>query len=276
MITPESVFFITGCSSGIGKVWSQSLLEKGYKVVLTARNIEDIAHLNDKYPTTSLCLELDVTKSNTIKFAVQKAIEKFGNIHVLINNAGVGYYGIMENIDVELAKYLFDVNVFGVVRVIKEVLPHMRREKKGFIINISSLSAFSSIYANGIYSASKAALNCLGESLTQEVKGLNIRCLTINLGETKSSFYKNSIVNTNVHSDYNTVILDLLENFQKNKYYNPQDTKKIIEKLVQYLENNANIPHKLFLGNETFEVIKPYIASIKEILSINIIKRDSK
>ena len=108
LLQPQAVVFITGCSSGIGNMLAQLLLEKGYKVVFTARKPAQIAqHLQDKYPQTSLCLHCDVTNQDTIKAAVQETVLKFGGIDVLINNAGVGYYGILESADISTIRNLF-------------------------------------------------------------------------------------------------------------------------------------------------------------------------
>ena len=267
LISKNDVFLITGCSSGLGKIWSELLLNKGYKVVATARNIESIEYLSKKYPKKSLCLNLDVTKPDMIKSVVEKSIDKFGKIDVLINNAGIGYFALAEKTDIEQAKKVFDVNFFGALNTIQEVLPSMRKNKKGLIINTSSISAICSNSTAGIYSGSKASLEALNDSLSKEVKNIGIKTLLLDFGETVSNFYKNSMVCDDVPADYDYVMSDLLEDFKKSKYYNPQNGEEIIRNLIKFLEINMNIPERLFLGKETLDVAKQHIDLIKNSMS---------
>lgn len=130
---------ITGCSSGIGRAIAEKVLENGDNAVITARNKERLQSLADLFPKTSLPVSLEVTDMESIKNAVQSAKRRFGTIDVLVNNAGRGYSGAVEEGDNKAVAELFDTNLFGPINLMKEILPDMRKQKSGAIINISSL-----------------------------------------------------------------------------------------------------------------------------------------
>lgn len=173
----SKVVLITGGSSGIGKSIGEFLSEKGYTVYGTSRNPKK--HSNPKFPI----IALDVTKTETIQQAVKYIIEKEHKIDVLINNAGVGITGPIEEIpDVEIQSN-FETNFFGPIRVIKAVLPQMRLQQSGLIINITSIAGYMGLPYRGIYSASKGALEILTEALRMEIKDFNIEMTNIAPGD---------------------------------------------------------------------------------------------
>jgi len=137
----SKVWFITGCSTGLGRHLAKELLQQGYKVIVTARNIDDIKELAAKYPQTAYATTLDVTQPQQVKAAVQQALEKFGNIDVLVNNAGIGYFGAIEESEDAEVRRMFEINFFGLAAVTKEVLPIMRKcyllcENSGAVISL--------------------------------------------------------------------------------------------------------------------------------------------
>ena len=149
----SKVVLITGCSTGIGHDLAQRLTQSGYTVVATARKVETLNDLE-----SALRLPLDVTQSDSVNNAVARTLRQFGRVDVLVNNAGYAIRGALEEIPEEQARQVFDVNMFGVLRMIQAVVPYMREQKAGRIINISSIAGKLSTPVNGIYSASKFAL----------------------------------------------------------------------------------------------------------------------
>jgi NADP-dependent 3-hydroxy acid dehydrogenase YdfG len=149
----DKIVLITGCSTGIGRDLAQTLTQAGYTVVATARQVEALQGVD-----AALKLTLDVTRPDSIHEAVEQTIQRFGRIDVLVNNAGYAVRGAVEEVPVEQAQQMFDVNVFGVMRVVQAVVPHMRQQNSGRIINISSVVGKLVTPANGTYSAAKFAL----------------------------------------------------------------------------------------------------------------------
>src|SRR5512135_3248659 len=158
------VVLITGCSTGIGRDLAQRLTRSGYTVVATARRVETLENVQ-----AALKLPLDVTQPESINQVVAGILQQFGRIDVLVNNAGYAVRGAVEETPVEQVQQMFEVNVFGVMRVIQAVAPQMRQQKAGRIINISSIVGKLVTPANGTYSASKFALEALSDALRLEL-----------------------------------------------------------------------------------------------------------
>lgn len=173
----SKVVLITGGSSGIGKSVGEYLTQKGFKVYGTSRNPDN--YPNSKFPI----LVLNVKKNDTIKQAVHTVIETEGRIDVLINNAGAGITGPIEETPDEEIKANFDTNFFGPINVIKAVLPQMRVQNSGLIINITSIAGYMGLPYRGIYSASKGALELLTEAFRMELKDFNIKMTNVAPGD---------------------------------------------------------------------------------------------
>ncbi|MEY8869810.1 SDR family oxidoreductase [Meridianimaribacter flavus] len=173
----SKVVLITGGSSGIGKSIGEFLLEKGFVVYGTSRNPE-------RYSESKLnLLALDVSNTQTITKAVQTIIDKEGRLDVLVNNAGAGITGPIEEIPDEEIKRNFETNFFGPINVIKAVLPQMRKQKSGLIINITSIAGYMGLPYRGVYSASKGALELITEAFRMEIKDFNVEMTNIAPGD---------------------------------------------------------------------------------------------
>lgn len=177
------VVLITGCSTGIGRDLAQRLTLSGYTVVATARKVETL----DDLPA-ALKLPLDVTQSESVDDAVARMLQQFGRIDVLINNAGYTMLGALEEVSDEQTQHVFDVNVFGTLRMIRTVVPHMRKQRAGRIINISSIAGKLSTPVNGTYSATKFALEALSDALKLELAPFKIQVVLIEPGAIKTHF----------------------------------------------------------------------------------------
>ena len=171
------VVLITGGSSGIGKTVGNFLQKKGYRVYGSSRNPQQVT--GSLFPLVAI----DVRNSETIQQAVQEIIEKEGRIDVLINNAGVGITGPVEEIPLEEIQNNFHTNVFGPIEMMKAVLPFMRQQKSGLIINVTSIAGYMGLPYRGIYSASKGALELITESIRMEVKPFNIKVTNVAPGD---------------------------------------------------------------------------------------------
>jgi NAD(P)-dependent dehydrogenase (short-subunit alcohol dehydrogenase family) len=175
--TEKPVWFITGCSTGFGRELATHLLERGYTTVVTARDPDDVKDLAEV--RNCLVLKLDVTDQDQIDRAIKTAEEKFGRIDVLVNNAGIGYFAAVEESEEEQVRRMFEINVFGLSKMIKTVLPGMREQQKGFIVNFSSIGGLCSIPALGFYNATKFAVEGLSGALSLEVEPLGIKVMLV-------------------------------------------------------------------------------------------------
>ena len=173
----SKVVFITGASSGIGKAIGEFLFQKGYTVFGTSRNPEKIN--NSLFPLVAL----DVRDNQTIKKAIDEVLAKSGRIDILINNAGVGITGPLEEIPTTEIRNNFETNFFGPIEVMKAVLPKMRQQKSGLIINITSIAGYMGLPYRAVYSASKGALELITEALRMEVKPFGIEITNVAPGE---------------------------------------------------------------------------------------------
>jgi NAD(P)-dependent dehydrogenase (short-subunit alcohol dehydrogenase family) len=174
----KQIAIVTGGSSGIGESIAHTLSKNGYKVYATSRNPKT-AQLNEQF----IYLKMDVQNDESVKEAIAKVILKEGQIDVLINCAGLGINGPIEETPIEMIKGVFETNFFGIVRTSQSVLPHMRKEKKGFIINISSIAGEFGLPLRGYYSASKSSVEMITEALRMEVKQFGIRVCSVQPGD---------------------------------------------------------------------------------------------
>lgn len=181
------VILITGASSGKGFETSISLVKQGHKVYGSARNPEDMKNLREN---EIIPLELDVTNEEQCKNAIDTIIKNDNRIDVLINNAGYGLYGAIEDISINEAKYQFEVNVFGLSRLIQNVLPHMRKQKSGKIINISSIGGKLTSFMGGWYHASKYAVESLTDALRMEISSFGIDVVLIEPSGVRTNWWK--------------------------------------------------------------------------------------
>jgi NAD(P)-dependent dehydrogenase (short-subunit alcohol dehydrogenase family) len=178
----SKVWFITGASKGFGREWAQAALERGDQVAATARKPETLDALVDKYGDNVLPLTLDVTDRAADQAAVQQAAEHFGRLDVVVNNAGYGHFGMVEELTEDELRAQLETNLFGAVWVTQAALPIMRKQASGHIIQVSSIGGISAFPTVGAYHASKWALEGLSQALSQEVAGFGIHVTLIEPG----------------------------------------------------------------------------------------------
>lgn len=208
------VWFITGTSSGFGRCLAEEVLKKGDRVVATARKPETIKDLEKQYPGQALAVRLDVTKKAQIAAAVQKALATFKRIDVLVNNAGYGLTGAIEDVSDASVKRIFDTNVFGLMHVTQAVLPAMRKQKSGHILNISSVVGQVGFPTVGIYVATKHTVEGLSESLAKEIAGFGIKLTIIEPGYFRTDFGSRGIERTKPSKPYKELDKQIGEAFK--------------------------------------------------------------
>ena len=175
----KSIWFITGCSTGFGRELAKQLLENDYRVVVTARDADKVRDLVEINRENALALALDVTDDAQVKTAVKQAKEHFGAIDVLVNNAGFGYFGAIEESEETEVRAMFEANFWGLAAMTRAVLPVMRERRSGTIVNISSIGGFVGFPAVGYYNATKFAVNGFSEALQKEVAPLGIKVVIV-------------------------------------------------------------------------------------------------
>ena len=186
-------WLVTGCSTGFGRAMARQLLERGEQVIVTARKHKSLTELIEPHAARALALSLDVTRPDEIDATVRAALDKFGGIDVLVNNAGAGAVGTVEETPIDVARAMMDVNYFGTLAMIRAVLPHMINRKSGHIVNIGSVAGQVGFPLLGYYSASKFAL-AGSESMAAELRPLGIAVTLAELGPFATDFAKNMIV----------------------------------------------------------------------------------
>ena len=177
--TDDAVWFITGCSTGFGREIARLLLERGRRVAVTARDPGQVADLARAHPDRALSLRLDVTSPEQVAAAVQAAHARFGRIDVLVNNAGIGYFGAVEESGEAEVRRMFEINFWGLSAMTRAVLPGMRERRSGHIVNLSSIGGLRGSPAVGYYNATKFAVEGLSEALSHEVGPLGIKVLIV-------------------------------------------------------------------------------------------------
>lgn len=244
----SKVWFITGCSSGFGRNIALEVLKKGNKVAVTSRNTDDVKDIIAQYPDTSVALKLDVTKNDQVKAAVDEATKKFGSIDVLVNNAGIGYFGAIEESEEEEVRRMFEINFFGLTQVTNAVLPVMRSQRSGHIINISSVGGMMALPGIGFYNATKFAVTGYSEALAKEVAAMGIKVTIIAPSGFRTDWAGRSANNTKiVIEDYKSTAHSTQEMIRKNSGVQPGDPVRAAIAIMKVVAAE-NPPVRLLLG----------------------------
>ncbi len=178
-MSEKKVWFITGCSTGFGRELAKHLLQNDHRVVVTARDtgkVQDLVELNSE---NALAVALDVTNKQQVKDSVAAAVERFGRIDVLVNNAGFGYFGAIEESEEAEVRSMFETNFWGLAEMTRAVLPVLREQKSGFVVNVSSIGGFVGFPGIGYYNATKFAVNGFSEALKKEIEPLGIKVILV-------------------------------------------------------------------------------------------------
>lgn len=246
----SKVWFVTGASRGFGALIVREALRRGDRVVATARNPQAVLDVHGEQPNL-LALKLDVTREADAWQAVEQAIVRFSRIDVLVNNAGYGVLGAVEETSIEEAKAVFDTNVFGLLAVTRAVLPRMRRQGSGHVINISSLGGYAAYAGWGVYGATKFAVEGITEALAQEVGPLGIHATVVEPGFFRTDFLNdNSLVSTAAQIDDYAATVGAMREFSAGaNHKQPGDPRKLVSAMLALVDSDRP-PLRLPLGSD--------------------------
>lgn len=259
----NKVWYITGASKGLGLALAKKLLEEGYQVAATSRSRVSLQNaVGSQYGENFLPLEVDLTNASSVAASIKQTYNKFDRLDVVVNNAGYGIAGALEELSDKEIEESFDVNLYGTINVIKAVLPHFRAEKAGCIMNISSMFGFYSGYGWSVYSSTKFAVTGLTEGLARDLAPLGIKVTTIAPGGFRTNFLGDSAVFPSgaAIEDYNGIhkaheeIVAALAGKQPG---NPEKAAEVIIKLADH----PNPPSHLCLGSDSYNLAKDKIST---------------
>ncbi len=247
----KPVWFITGCSTGFGRELAKNLLALGYPTVVTSRNTDDVKDFIAS--GDALILKLDVTNRAQAEAAIKIAEDKFGKIDVLVNNAGIGYFAAVEESEEDEVRKMFEINVFGLSRMIHLVLPSMRKRGKGLIINFSSLAGIRAFAAAGYYCATKFAVEGLSEALRKEVEPLGIKVMVVEPSGFRTDWAGRSANDSKKQiADYAKTAGATRIHMRADSGKQPGDPALAVQAIIT-AANSSSPPHHLLLGNNAFD-----------------------
>jgi NADP-dependent 3-hydroxy acid dehydrogenase YdfG len=264
-ITEKPVWFITGCSTGFGRELATHVLERGYRTVVTARNPDQVNGLAAK--GEALVLKLDVTDQCQINAAIKAAEDAFARIDVLVNNAGIGYFAAVEESEEDQVRRMFEINVFGLSRMIHAALPGMRKRRKGFVVNFSSIGGLRSFPSVGYYNATKFAVEGLSEALWQEVEPLGIKVMLVEPSGFRTDWAGRSANESKRHiDDYAATAGAWRSQVRAISGKQPGDPVRAAHAIVKAIES-PNPPHHLLLGNDAYEAATAKLEGLRKEFS---------
>jgi NAD(P)-dependent dehydrogenase (short-subunit alcohol dehydrogenase family) len=250
----DRVWFITGSGSGLGRALAEAALDGGEPVVATTRHREDLRDVEKRHPV--LVQELDVTDAGQAERAVNAAMDRFGRIDVLVNNAGFGLFGPLEELADEELRREFDTNVFGAINVLRAALPRMRRERAGHIVQISSLEGVApAVAGEAAYAGSKFAIEGICETLAKDVEHLGIGVTIVEPGPIRTDFAAGAVAKKPSNPDYNESVGAALEWFADLDGKQPNDPRRVAEAIIEAI-GSPEPPLRLALGEEAVQAIR--------------------
>lgn len=260
----QKVWYITGASKGLGLALAKQLLSEGKKVAATSRSLEDLKEAvgeNENF----LPLAVNILSEESVEESIKNTVERFGSIDVVVNNAGYGLAGALEELTDAETRQNFDVNVFGSLNVIRKVLPYLRKQQSGHIFNVSSIGGFTGSFPGfGIYCATKFAVQGFTESLAEEVKDFGIKATIVSPGYFRTNFLNDSSLNVpkNQLQEYKAVreVQAAHENeINGNQQGDPQKAALAFIKTADM----QNPPVHLFLGQDAYDMAEVKIQAVR-------------
>ena len=242
------VWFITGASSGFGRLLAEQLCKDGAKVAVTARNLDHVSDFTTKYPGNAVLLPLDVTSADSVQHAVDDALAHLGHVDVLVNNAGYGVNGAIEEVSEAEYMPMFETNVFGLVRLTKALLPQFRERRAGNIVNLSSIGGLIGSPGWGFYNATKFAVEGLSMALAGEMEPLGVHVTVVEPGPFRTDFLgRSGVESKNVIADYQPTAGKAREYFQTQAGKQPGDPQRAVEAIIAAV-SAPQPPKHLLLG----------------------------
>jgi NAD(P)-dependent dehydrogenase (short-subunit alcohol dehydrogenase family) len=258
----QKIFLITGISSGFGRAFASAALSAGHMVVGTVREETARANFESERPGFAKAVVLDVTDFDAIEPKVAEIERTIGPVSVLVNNAGYGHEGTIEESPLAELRHQFDVNVFGAVAMIKAVLPFMRERRTGHIINITSMGGYITLPGIAYYCGSKFALEAISETLSKEVRDFGIRVTAVAPGQFRTDWAGRSMVRSErTISDYDKLMDPVRKARQEKSGKQPGDPAKAARVLLKIIEHQ-NPPTHLLLGNDALKLVREKLETL--------------
>lgn len=260
-------WLITGCSSGFGRMLAETVLAAGERTVVTARNLDAVRDFEQRYPEQAYAAELDVTDPATRTRSVEAALARFGRLDVLVNNAGYGLLGAIEELTEEELRRQFETNVFGLIGMTQAVLPVMRQSRAGHILNVSSMAGFIGRAGLGAYDASKFAVEGFSEALADEVGPLGIRVTIIEPGAFRTAFGGRSLQEAEkVIAEYATTAGRARAGMRESHGLQPGDPARAAQAILDVV-NSEHPPLRLVLGSDALQRIRQKLEAVAQELA---------
>jgi NADP-dependent 3-hydroxy acid dehydrogenase YdfG len=257
----DRIWFITGASTGFGRVLAEEVLKAGGKVVATARNLDKVKDFEARYPQKAKALALDVIDAGQVDSVVTQAIAKFGRVDVLVNNAGYGVAGAVEEVSEAESMPMFETNVFGLLRVTRAFLPHLRKQRSGHILNLSSIGGVVASPGMGFYNATKFAVEGISEALAAELAPLGIHVTIIEPGPFRTDFLgRSGVVAETRIADYDATAGNMRKYFAENDGKQKGDPVRAVRAMMQVVES-PNPPLRLLLGASASQRLRTKLAN---------------
>lgn len=264
----KKVWLVTGASKGLGLALVKELLENGYRVAATTRDISGFSTLGNHNLQHFLPLQMNLLDEHSVQQGIQKMLDTFGRVDVVVNNAGYGQIGTLEELTDQESRKNFDVNVFGSLNIIRKVMPQLRKQQSGTIFNIASVGGFTGNFPGwGIYCATKFAVAGFTESLAAEVKSFGITATVVYPGYFRTDFLSDESLNLPAHPIQEYKEARALEAAHKEQIQGNQagDPQKAAKALIKISESKE-MPLHLFLGSDAFGMAEAKIAKVQEQL----------
>jgi NAD(P)-dependent dehydrogenase (short-subunit alcohol dehydrogenase family) len=263
----RKIYLITGVNSGLGKAFAEAALNAGHSVIGTVRSQQAKADFERSVPGRAHAVVLDVTDFGAVEPAIAAAMQKVGPVDVLINNAGYGHEGILEESPLDELIKQFNVNVFGAVAVIKAVLPVMRARRSGHIFNITSMAGLTTFPGVAYYSGSKFALESISATLAQEVKSFGVRVTAVAPGSFRTDWAGRSMIRSErAIADYNKVFDPVRRARVIKSGKQSGDPAKAAQVILDLVEND-NPPVHLLLGKDAIQVVRDRLTELRNEIS---------
>jgi NAD(P)-dependent dehydrogenase (short-subunit alcohol dehydrogenase family) len=258
----KRTWLITGTSKGFGHELVRSALQRGDNVVATSRSPQEVAARFSAYADRLLTLPLDLREGESIHNAVESAVEHFGKIDVLVNNAGYGLLGAIEEVSDREINEIFEINVFGLMRLTRAVLPYLRKQRSGHIVNFSSIAGLVGSPGVGIYNATKFAVEGISEALAKEVAPFGIGVTVVEPGPYRTDFLAAVEKAEKILPDYNETAGKSREYFEMRHGKQEGDPAKGADTIIEAILSKAP-PLHLLLGNIAYQIAQEKIESLR-------------
>ena len=261
-MTNQKIFLVTGVSSGFGRAFADAAFSAGHLVVGTVREESVRKKFESEHPGLAKAVLLDVTDFDAVDAKIAVIEKTIGPVSVLVNNAGYGHEGTIEESPLAELRRQFDVNVFGAVAMIKAVLPFMRRRRSGHIINITSMGGYITLPGIAYYCGSKFALEAISETLSKEVRDFGIRVTAVAPGQFRTDWAGRSMIRSErTISDYDNLMNPIRKARQDKSGKQPGDPAKAAQVLLKIIEHQ-NPPTHLLLGNDALKLVREKLENL--------------